>query len=88
MNSHERRIVERRWPYAINIIEDEDNYVDDIFALLQKNLGSQGFTRKNNPRWCWRPHYESTGNFAHTAVGVQLYFRKEKDYSWFLLKWG
>lgn len=85
MNSHERRITERRWPYAININNDNELLCECI-AWLGENYGSCKFIRKNNPRWCWRPNY-NTDQFAMYCIGAQLYFRKKTDYAWFLLKW-
>lgn len=85
MNSHERRVVERTWPYAINIDHDDDRYYD-IVEWLNKNFGSCSFKRRRMPRWCWRPTYADAGNFSVWA-STQLYFRKEKDYMAVLLKW-
>ena len=86
MNSHERRVTERYWPHAINISYDDDRYYD-IVEWLNKNLGSCSFKRKNYPRWCWRPNWADMGNFSVGWVGTQLFFRKDKDYMAFLLKW-
>jgi hypothetical protein len=85
MNSHERRIVERRWRHAININNDNE-LLDECLQWLSENLGSCGFTRRNNPRWCWRPNY-NTNQFAQYCIGAQIFFRYDRDYAWFLLKW-
>jgi hypothetical protein len=87
MNSHERRVTERRWPHCINVINDSDDYVNEVFDWLYINFGSCWFTRKNNPRWCFRPHHESVGNFVLNTVGAQIFFRKKEDYAWFMLRW-
>lgn len=86
MNSHERRVVERYWRHAINVYHDDDRY-NDIVAWLNLNFGSCNFKRRHMPRWCWRPHYESIGNFSQMWTGDQLYFRKDRDYTAFLLRW-
>ena len=86
MNAHDRRVTERYWPHAINVSHDDDRYYD-IIEWLNKNLGSCSFKRKNYPRWCWRPNYISVGNFAMSWEGTQLFFHKDKDYAWFLMKW-
>jgi hypothetical protein len=86
MNSRERRVVERRWPYAIDVNYDDD-LLDDCLLWLHENFGTCWFTRKNNPRWCWRPNHATGSNFTYFIIGAQLYFRKKEDYAWFLLKW-
>ena len=86
MNSHERRVVERRWPHAINIDHDDD-LLDECFQWLTNNFGTCYFYKKNNPRWVWRPNYSDAQNFAYHIIGAQIFFRKKEDYSWFLLKW-
>jgi hypothetical protein len=88
MNSHERRVVERRWPYAIDINYNND-LLDECLTWLHDNFGTCYFSRKNNPRWCWRPNYSTQefGNFSYHLIGAQLYFRRKEDYSWFLLRW-
>ena len=85
MNSHERRTTERRWPYCIDINND-DALLIECFSWLDHTLGSCEFTRKRNPRWCWRPNYSNKG-FAMYRIGIQVYFRRKEDYAWFLLKW-
>lgn len=87
MNSHERRVVERAWPHAINLLYDDDRF-EEIFRWLSRNFGSPYFKRKQLPRWCYRPHYEDMGSFAMMCVGEQLFFRKDKDYMAFLLRWN
>ena len=86
MNSHERRVVDRYWRHVVNvdvsILFDEDGW-----TWLHETFGSCTFKRKNYPRWCWRPHYVSVGNFAMRSDGAQIFFRKKADYAWFMLKW-
>lgn len=86
MNSHERRVVERYWPHCVNVANDDARYAD-LVEWLNKNFGSCSFKRRQSPRWCWRPVYTDLGNFAHYWSQTQLYFRKEKDYLAFLLRW-
>lgn len=86
MNSRERRNVERRWPYCININHD-DELLDECMQWLVDNFGTCYHYRKNNPRWCWRPNYTIVGSFVMQTIGAQIYFRKRADYAWFLLKW-
>ena len=85
MNSHGRRVVERRWPYAIDINNDE--LLSECAEWLHINFGTCRFSRKNNPLWCFRLNYITVG-FARYANGAQIYFRKERDYLAFLLKWS
>jgi hypothetical protein len=87
MNSHQRRKVERRWPHAVNVLDDDAGYVDEVFLWLGDNLGSKGFTRRRKPRWCYRTHYSEYSSFARIQKGVQIYFRNDKDYAWILLRW-
>ena len=85
MNSHDRRITERRWPYYVDI-NDDDELLKECAEWLWDNFGSCRFKSKANPRWCARINYATVG-FGRYAIGAQIYFRKEKDYAWFLLKW-
>ena len=85
MNSHQRRVVERRWPHCVAVTDPF--LADECLEWLAKTYGNSGFTRKRIPRWCWRPDYETSGNFSQTESGVQLFFRRKADYAWFLLKW-
>ena len=87
MNSHQRRVCERQWPHCVVVKYASDNYANNIFNWLYTNFGSCWFTRRNNPRWVFRPNQESVGSFAMVTTGAQIFFRKEKDYAWFMLKW-
>ena len=86
MNSHQRRVCDRYWPYDIHL-QCGNDLLDEILEWLTETFGSCSFKRRSTPRWCWRPNYVDVGNFAMAAVGTQLHFRKEKDYMAFLLKW-
>ena len=88
MNSHERRVVGRRWPHCITVDCASDDHSNEIFDWLYTNFGSCWFNRKHNPRWVFRPYQESIGSFAMVTTGVQIFFRKEKDYAWFMMRWG
>ena len=85
MNSHERRTTERRWPYYVDINHD-DELLEQCSSWLHNNYGSCRFSRKRNPRWCFRLNYDAIG-LAQYATGAQIYFRRKEDYAWFLLKW-
>lgn len=87
MNSRDRRNSARTWRYD-SYIDDQNNRVEDCFEWLNKNLGSCRWVGKHNPRWCWRPDMGQGPNFVMMRHGVILFFRKEKDYLSFLLKWG
>jgi hypothetical protein len=86
MNSHQRRTTDRRWPHAININND-DELLTECSAWLHTNYGSSRFGRKRYPRWCFRLNYDYIG-LASYAIGAQIYFRKERDYLAFLLRWS
>ena len=86
MNSHERRVCERRWPHAIDINHDEE-LLTDCSRWLHDNFGSCRFNRRHNPRWCFRLNYDYLG-LAKYSIGAQIYFRKERDYLAFLLRWS
>ena len=85
MNSHQRRVVERKWPYCVTVSDEE--LADQCLDWLKKNMGSCSFAGRRWPRWCWRPEYTSFSNFSVQEDGVQVYFRSDKDYAWFMLKW-
>ena len=86
MNSRDRRSVERAWPHCL-YLHDNDGFVEDCFDWLHKNFGSCRWVGKRNPRWCWRPDMVGGPSFTAYRQGVSVYFRKEKDYLAFLLKW-
>ena len=88
MNSHERRVTERRWPHCVIVDYNSDEHENEIFDWLYTNFGSCWFTRRNNPAWCFRPNLEYAGNFVMITSGAQIFFRKERDYLAFLLKWA
>ena len=84
MNSHERRTTERRWPHCVfvnNILAEE------CFPWMEENFGSSSFKRRRMPRWCWRPDMGQGPGFTIMRHGVEIYFRRKEDYTWFLLKW-
>lgn len=85
MNSHERRTTERRWPYSVAIDNDNES-IGECAEWLHDNFGTCRFNTRANPRWCFRLNYITVG-FARYADGAQIYFRKERDYLAFLLKW-
>ena len=84
MNSHDRRVSDRYWPWSVEI--EGDALAIECFGWLNKTLGSSSFKRKKMPRWCWRPYYISAGNFS-VYQGTMIFFHSEKDYVAFLLKW-
>lgn len=86
MNSHDRRVCNRYWPHAVCVSLDDERY-GNIFEWLIKNFGSCSFKRRQPPRWVWRPDYMDIGNFSQAWVGTQFFFRKDKDYTAFLLRW-
>ena len=86
MNSHQRRVCERSWLHAIDINHD-DELLTECSAWLHDNFGSNRFNRRRSPRWCFRLNYDSV-SFARYAIGAQIYFRKERDYLAFILKFG
>lgn len=86
MNSRDRRTVNRMWPHAIDVDHLDTRYYD-IIEWLNKNFGSCSFKRRQMPRWCWRPTYIDAGNFSQVWSGTQLFFRRDKDYMAFLLRW-
>lgn len=85
MNSHERRTTERRWPYYVDINND-DELLGECAEWLWDNFGTCKFNTRANPRWCFRLNYTDV-SFARYATGAQIYFRRKEDYTWFLLKW-
>jgi hypothetical protein len=88
MNSHDRRVTERYWPHCVEVGHDsEDQRYYDIIEWLNKNFGSCSFKKKKMPRWCWRPAYTPLSGFTMYWSGTQIFFRKEKDYMTFLLRW-
>ena len=86
MNSHERRVCERSWPFAIDINHDKE-LLNECSDWLWKNFGTCKFNTRRRPRWCFRLNYVAATSFARYAIGAQIYFRKERDYLAFLLKW-
>ena len=72
MNSHDRRITERYWPYAVSLLHDDDRHYE-IIEWVNKNFGGCSFHKKKTPRWCWRPSYADVGNFCRAWVGTQLF---------------
>ena len=85
MNSHQRRTNDRFWPHGIFV---ETNALDDVLDWLTETFGSCSSKTRKMPRWCYRPEYiPSRGNFVMHQHGASIYFRKEKDYAMFLLKW-
>ena len=86
MNSHERRICERAWPYSV-YIHAGGGLINDCFEWLNTNYGSNRMNRRRSPRWCYRPDMGQGPNFVIMQHGVSIFFRKEKDYAWFMLKW-
>lgn len=86
MNSRERRTTDRRWPWAIDI-NHNDELLEQCSAWLHTNYGSCRFSRRHNPLWCFRLNYDYI-SFAKYAIGAQIYFRRERDYMAFLLKWS
>ena len=86
MNSHDRRVTERRWPHCVYLHEG-DGFVEDCFEWLHKNFGSCRWVGRNNPRWCWRPDMGQGPGFTIMRHGVEVFFRKKEDYAWFMLKW-
>jgi hypothetical protein len=87
MNSHDRRVSDRYWPHAIEVDHDDPRF-HDICEWLNKNFGSSSFKRRQPPRWVWRPNYMNVGNFSQVWTGTQFFFRKDKDYTAFLLRWN
>ena len=85
MNSRERRTTERRWPYSV-AIDNDDELLAACSEWLWTNFGTCQFNSRANPRWCFRLTYIDV-SFARYANGAQIYFRKERDYLAFLLKW-
>ena len=86
MNSHERRVNERRWPHCATI-SNGDARMLEILDWLHENFGSCSLSRRRLSRWCCRPDYSPTHSFASIWSGTQLFFRCKEDYAWFLLKW-
>lgn len=86
MNSHDRRTVNRAWPHSV-VVDDNILFDQDCWTWLHTNFGSCSFKRRSMPRWCWRPSYLSMGNFTVANDGAEIFFRKEKDYMAFLLRW-
>lgn len=84
MNSHDRRIVNRMWPYGIYLY---NNLAEECFPWLNKNFGSCSFKRRAMPRWCWKPDMGQGPSFTVIRHGVEVFFRKERDYLAFLLRW-
>ena len=85
VNSHDRRVCDRYWPHAVSLNNEDSRYYD-IVEWLNTNFGSCSFKRRSMPRWCWRPSYQDAGNFS-VWEGTDIFFRKDKDYTAFLLKW-
>lgn len=84
MNSHQRRTLERYWPHGVYVEGIE--LTDACYKWLTDTFGSCKFTQRRMPRWCCRPEYQ-TVSFAQYSKGMSVFFRKEKDYVAFLLKW-
>jgi hypothetical protein len=85
MNSRDRRRVERAWPHGVYIYE---YMFEECFDWLNTNFGSCRWQGKHNPRWCWRPDMVPGPNFSVYREGASVYFRKERDYLAFLLRWS
>ena len=86
MNSHDRRVCERAWPHAA-YLHNDGNLINDCTEWLNTNFGSCRWTGKRNPRWCYRPDYVAGPSFTMYRQGLSIFFRKDKDYVAFLLKW-
>lgn len=86
MNARDRRTVNRMWPHSV-VVDDHILFDQDCWTWLHKNFGSCSFKRRGMPRWCWRPSYYDVGSFAVACDGAEIFFRKERDYTAFLLRW-
>ena len=87
MNSHQRRVCDRYWPYDIHL-QCGNDLLDEILEWLTETFGSCKFKGKRMPVWCYRPEWVAgRGNFTMHPYGASLFFRREKDYALFLLKW-
>lgn len=86
MNSHERRVCNRRWPHCVTVSNGDDRY-SDIFEWLYENFGNCSLARRRPPRWVWRKDYSTSHSMTEIWDGTQVFFRHKEDYAWFLLKW-
>jgi hypothetical protein len=75
--------------YAIKYIDDE---VSALFEVEQFNRTHWPYQHRisgvaacdNIDRWCWQ-HFK--GRYWRSERGLYG-FKREKDYQWFMLKWG
>lgn len=86
MNSHDRRTTNRFWPYGVHL-DMEHKSLNEVLEWLTYTFGSCSFKTRRTPRWCWKPEYVDNGNFTMRQHGAWVFFRKDKDYALFLLKW-
>jgi hypothetical protein len=87
MNSKQRRTCIRHWTYDTHISGGDDR-LDECFEWLTKTFGSCSIKRKSPPKWYWRNEYiPGRGNFTMHSYGARVYFRNERDYATFLLRW-
>lgn len=86
MNSRQRRTTERYWPHAV-FLHHGGHLVEDCYVWLNETLGTSQFNRRRPPRWCFRAEYQTGPDFSRYLKGMSVFFRYEKDYVAFLLKW-
>ena len=86
MNSKQRRTGNRHWPYDV-VISASDERLEECFEWLTATFGSNSFKRRQPPQWFWRNEYTSGGNFTMYGYGARVFFRRERDYAAFLLRW-
>ena len=87
MNSHQRRTTERFWPHGAHL-QCSDQELDECLKWLTETFGSCSFKRRKTPLWCYRPEYiPGRGNFTMHSYGASIFFRRERDYTAFLLRW-